>query len=87
MSNTFWFRVSPNPGPGAFRLDINTPAPEQVDLRLYNSNKALVWSEDHLQLSGRSQKTLHFEKFAPGLYLLDIRRTSGTVTEKVIITR
>jgi hypothetical protein len=83
----FSYSVLPNPGKGAFSLDLYAPAPEQVTIRLYSSNRALVFEEKQVEVRSKTAKVLHLDGLAAGMYILEIERASGTLTDKLIISR
>ena len=86
-ANVFGVRLTPNPGDGRFVLHIHTPVPETVDLRIYSNNRTLLWSEAGIRIVTDLTKALDFREWSAGLYILEIERTSGIRSEKLIIRK
>lgn len=83
----FRFAVTPNPSDGHFTLDISTPVPEIVALRLYSNNHALIFSEEGIRVQQGFTRKLDFSKLAAGIYLLEVERSEGTTTGKILIRK
>jgi hypothetical protein len=85
--NVFRVEVTPNPSGGRFMLRIHSPVPETLKLRMYSNNRTLIWSKDDIAVSSDLAMPMEFTELPSGLYILEIERPSGTLTEKIVIRK
>ena len=83
----FRYTLSPNPCDGRFTLNIRTLLKETLNLRLTSGTGVIVWSEAGISLNRELNRSFDFSSLPAGWYLLEMERASGTLTEKVLITR
>jgi hypothetical protein len=87
LGNNFRFSATPNPSNGFFLLRIHTPARETLKFRLYSENRTLLWSEEGVTVGSDLTRPMDFTNLAAGLYIFEVERPSGVITEKIIIRK
>jgi hypothetical protein len=85
--NAFTSEIFPNPNNGAFSLNINSHAKENIDLRLVNELNILIFQEQDWVVSGKMQRSFDFRKLPAGVYFLELDRKEGKLTHKIVIRR
>lgn len=85
LANPFWIRISPNPSNGDFSLRIHTSVPEIISWRLSSGNNQILLEEKDITISGDYTRQLDLKHLPRGLYLMEVERTEGVITEKVIL--
>jgi len=85
--NVFRVEVTPNPSGGRFTLRIHSPVPEMLKLRMYSNNRTLIWSKGDIAVASELVMPLEFTDLPSGMYLLEVERPSGTLTEKIVIRK
>lgn len=74
----------PNPSRGNFRLSIDAPAAETVEVIMYNATGARVLANRHALSAGRNSIDM-FNNLESGVYYVDIIATAGKLTQTVIV--
>jgi PKD repeat protein len=78
--------VAPNPSNGSFALRVAGAADGKVTIRIFNILGNLVYQSDETSVSDRFVKQLSLD-LPNGIYLLNLRTGSSTVTNRIVINR
>jgi len=79
--------ISPNPGSGYFRVDMNTDKAEKVSFAVYNMIGAVVYVSPEMTISGKYAGSIDLRSMPDGVYILKVRGESGSVTRRMIISK
>jgi hypothetical protein len=87
VADLFRIDITPNPSDGRVTLKMHAPVPETVDLCVYSNNRVKVWSMEDVRISSDLSLALPLGDLPSGMYLLEIERSSGKMTEKLVIRK
>jgi hypothetical protein len=87
VSNDLSFSVFPNPASESLRISFKSNTSGQTTFSLYDLSGKLVKSESHNVTSGNNFETEwnDISSFQKGVYLLNVRNTTGETTKRVVI--
>ena len=87
ISNDLSFSVFPNPASESLRISFKSNTSGQTTFSLYDLSGKLVKSESHNVTSGNNFETEwnDISSFQKGVYLLNVRNTTGETTKRVVI--
>ena len=86
-SNRFHISASPNPSNGKFNLRIYAPHREIISWRLTSSSGLTLLEEQHISLHGTYLHHVNIRHLASGIYFLEVKRDTETITEKIILAK
>jgi PKD repeat protein len=79
--------VSPNPNNGRFTVDITSGKNDRVTMEVWNTLGKDVYREDGIPVDGKITKVLDLSSLPGGVYILEVKGTGSTITEKVILKK
>lgn len=85
--NALGFEVFPNPTTGKFTIGFNTRSVVSVDLTVFNSLGASLYSEKSLLVSGKFSKVIDFTGKSEGIYYIKIESEAGSFIRKLVIQK
>lgn len=74
----------PNPSRGNFRLSLDVPSAETVEVVMYNAAGARVSANKHSLVAGKNTIDM-FNNLESGVYYVDIIATEGKLTQTIIV--
>jgi hypothetical protein len=77
----------PNPNNGKFTLTLNTEGNLDVNLMIYNSTGAEVYSANGVKISGKTTKNIDLSNLSAGIYNLKVSGENGSVVKKFVIQK
>ena len=85
--NALGFEVYPNPTSGKFTIGFNTRSAVAVDVTVFNSLGASLYSEKSLVISGKFNKVIDFTGKSDGIYYIKIESEAGSFIRKLVIQK
>lgn len=80
FSNNAVLKILPNPFGNSFTLQINTSAPENFDLLIYDVNSRLIRTESVESNEGLNHFTFDSAALRPGVYFCRLRKANGVLS-------
>jgi len=77
----------PNPNNGKFTLTLNAEGNQDVNLMIYNSTGAEVYSANGVKISGKTTKNIDLSGLSAGIYNLKVSGENGSVVKKFVIQK
>lgn len=78
-------QIYPNPNNGEFTLELNPVKSVIVDLNVTNTNGAVLYKENGLNINGTTQKHLKLGNLSPGTYYLTIQNSDSKTVQKLLV--
>jgi len=85
--NALGFEVYPNPTNGKFTIGFNTRSAVNVDVTIFSSLGAALYSEKDLQVNGKFSKVVDFTGKSEGIYYIRIESEAGSLIRKLVIQK
>jgi Secretion system C-terminal sorting domain len=76
--------VAPNPFHGAFRLRVENPSSEPIDISVRTITGAVVFQQHYDNTSERFDTTLDLENTSNGIFLLTVTTSEGRATKRIV---
>jgi PKD repeat protein len=86
-SGNFSARIYPNPNNGTFRLELSSPKPGPVRLKIMTPAGILLMDKKETMSSEKYIHTFDCTAWSSGVYYLKIESEAGSVTKKIVISR
>jgi len=77
--------VYPNPNKGVFTLEMESVSDIYVNLYIYNSSNAIVYTIENLHVNGKFADRIDLSQFAAGMYSLRIESKEGSLSKQILI--
>jgi len=80
-------RILPNPNNGSFKLEVNIPAEDIIQVTILNSLSHVIFQESNIQITDKYITTINLNDQPEGVYLLYIEGKEETLIRKVIVQK
>jgi PKD repeat protein len=77
--------VFPNPTTGTFTLELTASTSQNVNIRIFNTLGASVYTEQDVLVSGKTLNVIHLTGIPEGIYYIRIETGSGNIIQKLVI--
>ena len=77
--------IFPNPSMGIFNLQFDLPESGQTSVRLFSAQGRLIYDYQLGEFSGPFQDRIDLTNDFKGIYFLEIRQNTATITQKLIL--
>jgi|GEM_PF-1989621 hypothetical protein len=79
--------VYPNPSAGQFNLAVETTTPCEMGIKVYSAIGQLVYQEPATGISGNTNKIIHLEQLAAGIYTLQTKLGDEMINRKLVVRK
>jgi len=79
-----FFTVSPNPSQGKVSIDLELTSASEIEVQIFDLQGKTHFSEKQ-QITQKFSRSFDLSTYGPGLYLLSLNTSSGTINRKVLI--
>ena len=79
-------KVSPNPSSSDFNVDFGTINMAKSSVRVYDAQGKVVFTSENNSSANASLMTISLDKFANGIYLLEVKTSTGRFTKRLAKT-
>jgi len=84
---SFLSEIYPNPSKGIFKLKLFAMVPEKISIELMDTKNMVIDQTTDIPINGHFERTFDLTSLSPGLYIITIIRSSGTIKKKIIILK
>ena len=76
-------KVFPNPSSGDFNIDFGTINMAKSSVRVYDAQGKIIYISENNSSTNSSLMTISLDKFANGIYLLEVKTSTGRITKRL----
>jgi PKD repeat protein len=78
-------KIYPTPNQGRFTIEINTAAPDVLNMKVYDATNAIVYQEDKIQVNGPFKNQIDLGSLPSGIYFMILEGQTEQYMQKVVI--
>lgn len=87
LAKVIGLEVYPNPTDGNFNLQISTPQPVVVDIKVVNAYGNLVYTAKSIAINTTYKSAFNLSQLADGVYFVTVESGNSSVSKKLIIKK
>ncbi len=87
LARTLGLALYPNPGKGAFTLELATSAVDKVNLRILNAMGRVIYEKQNMKVNSSYSTVVDISSEPEGIYLLVVESDLGVYTGRVVLQK